>query len=77
MAENGPQKIRTSRWIGIVLVLVVGGAVAAWAASLPDSPIGAVIAVGIVAFIVFLVVARFIPDDALGGRVGRARDRNR
>lgn len=69
-------EVRKARWLGIVLVLVIGGAVAAYVGSLPDSGIGQVIAYAVIAFIVLLVIARFLPDSAFGGRVGRARARS-
>ncbi len=72
-----PSRTRKARWLGIVIVLVVGGGVAAWTASLPDSTIGMVIAYTLLAVIVLLVVARFVPDSWFGGRVGRNRDRAR
>ena len=70
-------EVRKARWLGIVLVLVFGGAVAAWAASRPDSAIGKLLAFAVIAFIVLLVLARFLPDSAFGGRVGRNRARGR
>ncbi len=74
-ADERRRRIRKARWIGIGLVIVLGGAVAAWAGALPDGVIGRVLAYGVLAFIVLLVVARFIPDTWLGGRIGRLRGR--
>jgi hypothetical protein len=74
---NGRRRIRRARWIGIALVVVFGGIVAAMAGALPDGVIGRVLAYGVLAFILLLVLARFVPDRWLGGRVGRARARNR
>ena len=75
--DDGRHPLRRARWIGIALLLVLGGVVAALAGALPDSPIGWAVAVGVLGFIVLLVGARFVPDRALGGRVGRARARAR
>lgn len=74
---GGHGRIRRARWIGVALVVVLGGIAAAVAAALPDGKTGLVLAYGVLGFIVLLVLARFIPDHWLGGRVGRARERGR
>ena len=76
-ANDGRRRLREARWIGIALVLALGGIVAAIAGALPDSLIGWALALGVLGFFVLLVFARFLPDRALGGRVGRARSRAR
>ncbi|WP_296667712.1 hypothetical protein [Demequina sp.] len=75
--KGGMGRTRKARWLGIVLVLAVGGAAAAWAASQPDSGIGKVIAYGLLGIILLLVLSRFMPDSWFGGRVGRNRARGR
>lgn len=74
---NGMSRVRRARWIGIALVLLFGGIIAAIAGALPDGVIGRVLAYGVLGLIVLLVLARFVPDSWLGGRVGRARGRAR
>ncbi len=58
--EAQRRKIRTARWIGIVLVLVLGGAVATVAASADSSVIGWILAVGVLVLIGAGIVARFV-----------------
>ncbi len=75
MTEDSKGRIRSARWLGIVLVLVLGGAVAAWAGALPSGIGGWIVAIAVLGFIGLLVFARFLPDSAFGGRVGRARNK--